>query len=136
MIQPYASQVALAGVADYTWNPRGFSAEVSWHGVLNELAGPDLDTRRALHAFADSASGWQPYSHTSVEAPALAQAIAQFAQGDEAPLRAELELLADLPTALADLPDRGFAVDIAPWTQALSQQARGTLHLLAAQTGR
>lgn len=134
MIQPYASQVALAGVADYTWNPQGFSAEVSWRGVLNELAGPDPDTRRALHAFADSASGWQPYSHTSVEAPALSEAIAQFEQGEEAQLRAELEQLADLPDALADLPDRGFAADIAPWTQALSEQARGTLHLLDART--
>lgn len=133
MIQPYASQVALAGVADYTWNPTGFSAEVSWRGVLNELAGPNLDARRALHAFADSASGWQPYSHTSVEAPALTQAIAQFEQGDGAPLRTELELLAALPAALADLPDRGFAADIAPWAQALSAQARGTLHLLAAR---
>src|SRR5690606_8101624 len=80
MIQPYASWPALANYADYTWNGPAYDPEVSMTAVLDELAGPDAEVRRALDAFVDLNQSWPyPANRPGQEyAPELSRDVAQF----------------------------------------------------------
>ncbi|MFE3649219.1 beta-N-acetylglucosaminidase domain-containing protein [Streptomyces sp. NPDC059152] len=134
MIQPAASKLALATVADYTWNDRAYDARASWSLAIEELAGGDARTARALRAFAD-------VNYTSAinprQAPELSAALDRFHHGGTArQLDAVLRGLQEAPGVLRDrLPDRGFARESAPWldaTRAWAVAARNALRLVEA----
>ncbi|MBM4792708.1 beta-N-acetylglucosaminidase domain-containing protein [Streptomyces sioyaensis] len=134
MIQPAASKLALYTVADYAWNDTAYDARASWGAAIEELAGGDARTARALRAFADTgySSALNPQ-----QAPELAAAIAEFTAGGPAGrLDAVLRTLEDAPAVLRDrLPDRGFVRDSAPWldaTHAWGVAARTALRLIGA----
>ncbi|MFG2291633.1 beta-N-acetylglucosaminidase domain-containing protein [Streptomyces sp. NPDC048595] len=117
MIQPAASKLALYTVADYAWNDAAYDPRGSWGAAIEELAGGDARTARALRAFADAnySSALNPR-----QAPELAAAIEEFGRdGDARRLDAALRGLQDAPSVLRDrLPDRGFVEDGAPWLDA------------------
>ncbi|MFE6689238.1 beta-N-acetylglucosaminidase domain-containing protein [Streptomyces sp. NPDC057743] len=117
MIQPAASELALATAADYAWNDRAYDARASWDRAIAELAGGDARTARALRAFADVnyASGINPH-----QAPELAAALAQFRRGGGARrLDAVLRELRDAPGVLRGrLADHRFVRECAPWLDA------------------
>ncbi|BDM71379.1 beta-N-acetylglucosaminidase [Streptomyces nigrescens] len=134
MIQPAASKIALYTVADYAWNDQAYDARTSWGAALNELAGPDAGTRRALRAFADAsyASSLNPR-----QAPELAAALDRFREdGNAGRLDAVLRTLRDAPSVLrARLADRGFVDDSGPWldaTHAWGIAGRSALALIEA----
>ncbi|AJC55181.1 beta-N-acetylglucosaminidase domain-containing protein [Streptomyces sp. 769] len=134
MIQPAASKLALATVADYTWNDRAYDARASWGAAIEELAGGDARTARALRAFADVnyTSAINPH-----QAPELSAALDRFRKDGRArPLDAVLSGLRDAPGVLRDrLPDRDFARESAPWldaTRAWAVAARDALRLIVA----
>ncbi|GAB7030171.1 beta-N-acetylglucosaminidase domain-containing protein [Streptomyces platensis] len=135
MIQPAASKIALYTVADYAWNDRAYDARTSWGAALDELAGGDTATRRALRAFADAsyASALNPQ-----QAPELAAALGQFREdGDAGRLDAVLRTLRDAPAVLRGrLADRGFLADSGPWldaTHAWGVAGRTALELIEAR---
>ncbi|MGG2459585.1 beta-N-acetylglucosaminidase domain-containing protein [Streptomyces sp. RGM 3693] len=134
MIQPAASKLALATVADYTWNDRAYDARASWSDAIEELAGGDARTARALRAFAD-------VNYTSAinprQAPELSASLDRFHHDGKARrLDAVLRDLQDAPGVLRDrLPDRGFVRESAPWlnaTRAWAVAARNALRLVEA----
>ncbi|MGW7492320.1 beta-N-acetylglucosaminidase domain-containing protein [Streptomyces sp. NPDC054786] len=134
MIQPAASKLALYTVADYAWNDSAYDARASWGAAIEELAGGDARTARALRAFADAhyASSLNPK-----QAPELAAAIAEFGKdGDARRLDGVLRNLQDAPAVLRDrLADRGFVKDSGPWldaTHAWGVAARTALQLIEA----
>ncbi|KUL35347.1 beta-N-acetylhexosaminidase [Streptomyces sp. NRRL F-4489] len=134
MIQPTASDLALATVADYTWNDRGYDARASWRAAIDELAGGDARAARALRAFADVnyTSAINPH-----QAPELAAALDRFRKdGRAGRLDAVLRGLRDAPGVLRDrLPGRGFVRETAPWldaTRAWAVAARDALRLIEA----
>ncbi|MFI1737854.1 beta-N-acetylglucosaminidase domain-containing protein [Streptomyces sioyaensis] len=134
MIQPAASKLALYTVADYAWNDTAYDARASWGAAIEELAGGDARTARALRAFADTgySSALNPQ-----QAPELADAIAEFTAGGPARrLDAVLQALEEAPAVLRDrLPDRGFVRDSAPWLDAAHAwgvTARTALRLIEA----
>ena len=134
MIQPAASKIALHTVADYAWNDRAYDARASWGAAIEELAGGDARTARALRAFADAhySSSLNPR-----QAPELADTIAEFGKdGDVRRLDGTLRTLQDAPGVLRDrLPDRGFVADSGPWldaTRAWGVAARTALRLIEA----
>ncbi|MGP8297916.1 beta-N-acetylglucosaminidase domain-containing protein [Streptomyces inhibens] len=134
MIQPAASKIALHTVADYAWNDRAYDARASWGAAIEELAGGDARTTRALRAFADAnySSSLNPQ-----QAPELAAAIEEFGKnGDARRLDATLRGLQDSPAVLRDrLADRGFLDDGEPWldaTHAWGVAARTALRLIEA----
>ncbi|MGW2010788.1 beta-N-acetylglucosaminidase domain-containing protein [Streptomyces nigrescens] len=137
MIQPAASKLALYTVADYAWNDSAYDARTSWGGAIEELAGGDARTARALRAFADAhySSSLNPR-----QAPELAAAIEEFGKDGEARrLDAVLRNLQDAPAVLRDrLADRGFVQDSEPWldaTRAWGVAARTALRLIEAGDG-
>ncbi|MYT30433.1 beta-N-acetylglucosaminidase domain-containing protein [Streptomyces sp. MspMP-M5] len=134
MIQPAASKLALATVADYSWNDRAYDARASWSTAIDELAGGDARAARALRAFAD-------VNYTSAlnprQAPELSAALERFRRdGDAGRLDAVLRGLWDAPGVLRDrLPGRAFARETAPWldaTRAWAVAARDALRLIQA----
>ena len=52
MEQPAASRIPLFTAADFAWNPGGYRPEESWQAAIDDLAGPDTETRAALRALA------------------------------------------------------------------------------------
>ncbi|QZY18862.1 beta-N-acetylglucosaminidase domain-containing protein [Streptomyces decoyicus] len=134
MIQPAASKLALFTVADYAWNDAAYDARASWGAAIEESAGGDARTARALRAFADAhyASSLNPK-----QAPELAAAIAEFGKDGQARrLDGVLRTLQDAPGVLRDrLADRGFVEDSEPWldaTHAWGVAARTALRLIEA----
>ncbi|MGG7570678.1 beta-N-acetylglucosaminidase domain-containing protein [Streptomyces sirii] len=134
MIQPAASKLALYTVADYAWNDAAYDARASWGAAIEELAGGDARTARALRAFADAnySSALNPR-----QAPELAAAIEEFDHdGDARRLDAALRDLQDAPAVLRErLADRGFVEDGAPWLDAAHAwggAARTALRLIEA----
>ncbi|MEJ8651118.1 beta-N-acetylglucosaminidase domain-containing protein [Streptomyces sp. MS1.AVA.3] len=134
MIQPAASKLALFTVADYAWNDAAYDARASWGAAIEESAGGDARTARALRAFADAhyASSLNPK-----QAPELAAAITEFGKDGQARrLDGALRTLQDAPGVLRDrLADRGFIEDSEPWldaTHAWGVAARTALRLIEA----
>ncbi|MFE0413361.1 beta-N-acetylglucosaminidase domain-containing protein [Streptomyces tendae] len=80
MNQPYASEVAVFGAADFGWNDRAYDADTNWPRAMSHLAGGDRAATDALLVFGDlehlaptsGATPWQP------QAPELARRVALF----------------------------------------------------------
>lgn len=130
MSYAYASQVALFGIADFTWNDVDYDGQRNRRQFADHLAGGDQATADALQVFFDlnnhapligDPPSWQD------QAPVLAGEIDRFQQtwdggdrpGAVAGLRAYAQRIADAPARIraADvLP--GFAVDSGVWLDA------------------
>ncbi|WP_273941371.1 beta-N-acetylglucosaminidase domain-containing protein [Kutzneria chonburiensis] len=134
MIQPVASDVALFGVADFTWNDQAYDPQRSWQAGLNELAGPGLAGRQAMDAFADL----EHYSLLNpTQAPVLADRIAAFwpswENGDNTAadlLDTYLRAIESIPT---DLANAAFVTDARPWVDSAGtwgQATRAALRML------
>jgi hyaluronoglucosaminidase len=134
MIQPVVSDVALFGVADFTWNDQAYDPQRSWQAGLNELAGPGLAARQAMDAFADL----EHYSLLNpVQAPVLAGRIGAFwpswENGDNTAaglLDTYLRAIESIPT---DLTNAAFVADARPWVDSAGtwgQAARAALRML------
>ena len=124
MNQAAASKVALVGVADFTWNGPAYDPARA-HRAAAEWLATDPAAVDALLAFFDL-STYSPTSARSesvvsqAQAPVLAEKIAAFEAGDEAPLRAHAELLAAAPEVIrAGVADEAFLADCRPWLDAL-----------------
>ncbi|MEV8565438.1 beta-N-acetylglucosaminidase domain-containing protein [Streptomyces sp. NPDC051322] len=123
MIQPSASKIALATVADFAWNDDAYHAASSWSSALGRLAGGNRSVAQALRAVAD-------VTYDSVldtgQGPDLNSAIWNFWQrGDTAALRGALRELRTAPGVLrAHLADQQFVRDTQPWLDAAQDWAR------------
>ncbi|MFJ7628597.1 beta-N-acetylglucosaminidase domain-containing protein [Streptomyces sp. NPDC097595] len=139
MIQPYASKLSLYTVADYSWNDAAYDPRESWGKGIEEYAGGDARTAKALRAFADV-----NYSSAlnTAKAPELSAAFARYWEsGDARRLDAVLASLGAAPARLrAALPDRGFIADSGPWldaTESWATAARTALRMVeAARAGK
>jgi len=149
MNQAAASKVALFGGADFAWNDTGYDPDRTWRAAAAYLAGdgPAAATSSALLAFFDTqhlaptfgTEPWQP------QAPELTARLARFrTDWDAGRQRAALDALrpsaAQLATApatiRANVADRGFVADCAPWLDALTLWGRAferTLDALGAR---
>ncbi|MET9730103.1 beta-N-acetylglucosaminidase domain-containing protein [Streptomyces sp. NPDC006458] len=129
MNQPYASKVAVFGVADFTWNDAAYDAAANHRRAMAYLAGGDQPSTDALLVFGDlqhlaptfGSTPWQP------QAPELTQRIARFwsewDSGDRAravtDLRAYAEAIQQAPSVIrAGRVEPGFTADAAPWLDA------------------
>ncbi|OKJ72942.1 beta-N-acetylglucosaminidase domain-containing protein [Streptomyces sp. CB02460] len=125
MIQSYASKLSLYTVADYSWNDAAYDPRESWGKGIEEYAGGDARTAKALRAFADV-----NYSSAlnTAKAPELSAAIARYWEsGDARRLDSVLASLGAAPARLrAALPDRGFIADSGPWLDATESWATAT----------
>ncbi|MFF9349438.1 beta-N-acetylglucosaminidase domain-containing protein [Streptomyces sp. NPDC014734] len=134
MIQPYASKIVLHTVADYAWNDAAYDPRTSWIRGIEEYAGGDPRTAKALRAFAD-------VNYASAlnkdQAPELAAEFDNYwTSGDAARLGTALAALGTAPDRLrAGLPDRGFVADAGPWldaTRSWATAARTALDMVGA----
>ncbi|WP_063727507.1 beta-N-acetylglucosaminidase domain-containing protein [Streptomyces sp. RTd22] len=145
MNQAAASKVALFGGADFAWNDTAYDPDRTWRTAAAYLAGddPDAATVSALLAFFDTQhlaptfgdEPWQP------QAPELAARLARFRTDWDAgrqraalnALRPSAALLATAPATIrADVADRGFVADSAPWLDALALWGRAYVRTLDA----
>ncbi|MFI6879982.1 beta-N-acetylglucosaminidase domain-containing protein [Streptomyces sp. NPDC050400] len=114
MIQPYASKLALHTVADYTWNDSAYDADASYTAAVNEAAGGDARTARALRAFTD-------VNHSSPinasEAPELSALMKGYWAGSvpASRLTAAFTALRDAPATIRAGVEQGFVEDAGPW---------------------
>ena len=132
MIQPYASLISLGNYADYCWNPPVYDAAESWDAVVDELAGPQEQTRSDLRILADLHQNW-PYRSGSPLAPALEADLEAYWEADAdggaegTALVDRLTRIAGLESSLADMASDGFYQDTLPWIVAGAQWAEGLL---------
>lgn len=138
MIEPYASMIALAGYADYTWNGPDYDAATTQQSIIDELAGPDEATRSALETFVDLNQDWKPYRPDSETAPALSADVEAFWSAyedgevdDDSALIERLRQIEDLETSLSDMAEPGFVDDVRPWLEAASHWASSLLDQIA-----
>ncbi|MFD4263694.1 beta-N-acetylglucosaminidase domain-containing protein [Streptomyces sp. NPDC058534] len=147
MNQPYASKVAVFGVADFTWNDRAYDAKANWHRAMAYLAGGDRKATDALLVFGDlehmaptfGATPWQP------QAPELARRVEQFwTAWDEGNRTEAVKALRAYAKAVERAPatirggavEKGFTVDAAPWLDATELWGKAAVTMLDALAAR
>ncbi|MCX4445237.1 beta-N-acetylglucosaminidase domain-containing protein [Streptomyces sp. NBC_01789] len=125
MIQSYASKLSLYTVADYAWNDAAYDPRASWGKGIEEYAGGDARTAKALRAFADV--NYSSALNTD-KAPELSAAFTRYWEsGDARRLDSVLASLGAAPARLrSELPDRGFIEDSGPWLDATESWATAT----------
>lgn len=145
MNQEAPSRVAVAGVAAFAWNDRGYDPAQSWHFAADALSGGDARAAAALLDFFDTQHlaptfGSQPWQEPAPRLKAvLDQVRFALADGDAGARRDALAALAARADALAAAPDviragvvdPGFAAQAAPWLDATALWGRA-LQLTAA----
>jgi hyaluronoglucosaminidase len=89
MVQPRASQIALATVGEYACGPAGYDPAAAHARAVAELVPP------ALHPLVDVCSSWPPSADPAPRLTALCAAVLDGAPADE--LIASLRPLAELP---------------------------------------
>ncbi|MDJ0462465.1 beta-N-acetylglucosaminidase domain-containing protein [Streptomyces sp. H27-C3] len=114
MNQAYASKIPLITVADYSWNDAAYDPRRSWLTAIDEYAGGDARTGKALRIFSDVNYSSRIQSR---QAPALTAEIARFWQsGNEGRLDGALADLQRSPDVLRErLPEQEFINDSDPW---------------------
>ncbi|MFD7160565.1 beta-N-acetylglucosaminidase domain-containing protein [Kribbella sp. NPDC059898] len=147
MNQPFASKVALFGVADFTWNDAAYDATRNWHRAMDYLAGQDPAATAALQVFGDlehlaptfGPNPWQP------QAPELARRVAEFWRTWDSGKPADaVQQLHDYADRIAAAPatiragrvQPGFIADAKPWLDATAlwgQAMTKTLDSLSAR---
>ena len=129
MNEAYASDVAVFGTADFTWNDTAYDATKDWKQAMSYLAGGHPAATAALEVFGDlehmaptfGATPWQP------QAPELARRVKAFWTALDgghpaaaiAALRAYAVRIERAPATIRDggvLP--GFVDDADPWLTA------------------
>ncbi|MGW0811709.1 beta-N-acetylglucosaminidase domain-containing protein [Streptomyces viridiviolaceus] len=147
MNQPYASKVAVFGVADFTWNDRAYDAGRSWPRAMAYLAGGDREATDALLVLGDlehlaptfGATPWQP------QAPELTRRVARFWEAWDAGSRTEaVEALRAHATAVEQAPatirggsvQEGFVNDAGPWLDATELWGKAMVTMLDALAAR
>lgn len=147
MNEAYASDIAVFGTADFSWNDKAYDAQTDWKQALSYLAGGDPDAASALQVFADlehmaptfGATPWQP------QAPALAQRVKAFWTALDgghpadaiAALRTYAVQIQQAPATIRDgavLP--GFVHDADPWLTATGLWGKAMVTQLDALTAR
>lgn len=131
MNEAYASQIAVFGTADFTWNDAAYDATSDWKQAMSYLAGGDARAAAALQVFADlehmaptfGAQPWQP------QAPELAQQVKNFWTALDgghpadaiAALRAYAVRIENAPAIIrGGAVEAGFVDDADPWLTATS----------------
>ncbi|MFD1149870.1 beta-N-acetylglucosaminidase domain-containing protein [Saccharothrix hoggarensis] len=148
MNQAHASQVALFGVADFTWNDAAYDPARNRHRMALYMGDNDQATAEALETFFDlnnlapitgEPEIWLP------QAPALAAELARFRttwdSGDRtgavAGLRPYAQRIADAPALIRDGGTRdGFVSDADVWLHATELWGRAFLATLDGLDGR
>ncbi|MFE7379528.1 beta-N-acetylglucosaminidase domain-containing protein [Streptomyces zhihengii] len=147
MNQPYASKVAVFGVADFTWNDTAYDPAANLRRAMARLAGGDRSATEALLVFGDlqhlaptfGATPWQP------QAPALAARVerfwSQWDTGDRAAavteLRAYAEAIRRAPEVVrGGRVEAGFTTDAAPWLDATALWGEAAVRMLDALDAR
>ncbi|MCM3659764.1 beta-N-acetylglucosaminidase domain-containing protein [Georgenia satyanarayanai] len=117
MNQARASQVPLATVHDYLWNPSSYEPGASWDAALELVGGPAAD---ALRVFAQNSYG-SDIGHPAN--PVLTGLIEDFetawesgsgVDGAAEPLVAYLEAMAGVPEAGLD---EALVAEVEPWVE-------------------
>ncbi|MBP0457623.1 beta-N-acetylglucosaminidase domain-containing protein [Streptomyces montanisoli] len=123
MIEPSASEPALATVADFAWNDRAFDPRSSWLTAIGQLAGGDRAAAHALRAFGDIT---YDSSISPGQGPDLTSAVRSFWRtGDAKTLRSRLHALSTAPGVLRSrLPDRDFVPETLPWLDSARDWAK------------
>ncbi|MBB3347541.1 beta-N-acetylglucosaminidase domain-containing protein [Sphingomonas sp. BK069] len=148
MNQEAPSRVAVAGVAAFAWNDRGYDPAQGWRFAADALSGSDARTAAALLDFFDTQHlaptfGSQPWQEQAPRLKALLDGVRfALADGDDAARREAIAALAARADALAAAPDTiragvidpGFAAQAAPWLEAAALWGRA-LQLTAAGLG-
>lgn len=123
MVHAAASQLALATVADWAWNPAAYDASVSHRRAVRLTPGA-----AELLPLIEACSAWPPGADQS---PLLSGLCARVLSGDDsatALLRAELTRLAELPTGV----EGRLAAELRPWVEAARAMGRAGLQALDA----
>jgi hyaluronoglucosaminidase len=138
MNQEAPSRVAVAGVAAFGWNDKGYDAQRTWHAAARELAGGDDQATAALLTFFDTQHmaptfGSQPWQEQAPRLKALLDGVREaIAQGDETARQREISDLIRYADEFTNAPDiiragtvdPGFAQQAAPWLDAMQQWGR------------
>ncbi|KQM66225.1 MULTISPECIES: beta-N-acetylhexosaminidase family protein [unclassified Sphingomonas] len=145
MNQEAPSRVAVAGVAAFAWNDKGYDAEATWIASARDLAGGDERATRALLTFFDTQHmaptfGTQPWQEQAPRLRMLFDHVRDaIANGDAAARERAIADLAERADDLANAPDiiragtidPAFAAQSRPWLDAMQLWGRA-LQLTAA----
>jgi hyaluronoglucosaminidase len=145
MNQEAPSRVAVAGVAAFGWNDKGYDAERTWHAAARDLAGGDELATAALLTFFDTqhlAPSWgtQPWQEQAPRLKVLLDRVREAIAGnDDAARRQAIGDLSIRANEIATAPDiirsgsvdPSFADQSRPWLDAMQRWGRA-LQLTAA----
>ncbi|WP_127842453.1 beta-N-acetylhexosaminidase family protein [Actinomyces wuliandei] len=136
MIQPYASRLALAEYASYSWNPAAHDPQAVRDTAVADLVGEDSGLAwETMQAFIDVHEPWEFAAWEATETWEEVDAVTQALDADDgtaledsaARLRSRLSLLRDAPTTLASMEEEGFYDDASPWIEATADWAEAGL---------
>lgn len=129
MLQPHASQVALATAAAFLCAPDSYDPSESWSAALAAVGGSRAPALRAL-ATACADGPLLPADH--LEAHALVAALDDAADGPDWPdavaaLRDHFDAVASAQAAWAEAPDDPLGAEIEPWLARAAVEAEAGL---------
>ncbi|WP_372345790.1 beta-N-acetylglucosaminidase domain-containing protein [Streptomyces sp. KL116D] len=126
MAQPTASRIPLFTAADYAWNPRDYRPQESWKAAIDDLAGGDEDTERAIGALAGNDASSVLGADESAYLKPLISAFWQARTTTDAKrttktaaaLRDAFTVMRRTPGAL---DDTGLDAEVRPWSEKLGR---------------
>lgn len=125
MEQPTASRIPLFTAADFAWNPRGYRPQESWQAAIDDLAGPDRETRAALRALAGNDASSVLGGDESAYLKPLTEAFwAAVGRTDVGRLDRAADRLRAAFTTMRDAPERlsgTLGEDVRPWLDQLGR---------------
>jgi hyaluronoglucosaminidase len=129
MLQPHASQVALATAADFLCAPDRYDPEASWSAALGAVGGSRVSGLRAL---ATACADGPLLPAEQLETNALAAALDDGADHRGWPeavsaLRDHLHAVRSAHRAWADAPDDSLGAEIRPWLDQAAAEAEAGL---------
>ncbi len=132
MLQPHASQVALATAADFLSEPRRYDPEASWSRAI---AAVGKSRASALQALAAACADGPLLPPEHLEAHALVTALEDAAAGPDWPdavgaVRDHLTAVQDAGRAWADAPEDPLVSELEPWLDAGATEAEAGLAAL------
>jgi hyaluronoglucosaminidase len=132
MLQPHASQVALATAADFLCAPDRYDPEASWAAALTAVGGSH---EPALRALASACADGPLLPAEQLEAHALVTAVEDDADGPDWPdavaaAREHLAAVRSARRAWADTPDDPLGAEIEPWLARAAVEADAGLAAL------
>ncbi|QSO53515.1 beta-N-acetylglucosaminidase domain-containing protein [Alicyclobacillus curvatus] len=134
MLQPDASKLALATIADYLQNPNGYQPKTAWTNAIRHM--PGVTNSALFEQFA--AFNTKSILNPSGDAPTrpLISAFWNASSATErttaqTQLAAEFRMLADLPRNLSPtITDKELLHEIQPWLTKLGEEGSGGLAAL------